>query len=174
MWIQWSQIVVSHRPFTARMVQKRLSPAKTQPKPITPGSVKMLMLVEAGIIWFLTYWVLSEYDYNAYFRAYANDAILSHITTYSAVLGLGIGLAGSATAAILYTNLQRAKRRLETIATPRIRGAVKKAMSSLPTPDLLSTSGLGTENSGAASSSSMPVQAVPSGSTPDDSKKQSS
>lgn len=165
---------VSRWPFTAGSVQKRLSPAKTQPKPTTPGSVKMLMLVEAGIIGFLTYWVLSEYSYNAYFRVYANEAILSHITTYSAVLGLGIGLAGSATAAILYTNLQRAKRRLETITTPRIRGAVKKAMANLPTPDLLSTSGLGAENSSFASSSSTPAQTVTSASTPDDSKKRSS
>lgn len=150
-----------------------MSPAKTQPKPITPGSVKMLMLVEAGIIGFLTYWVLSEYSYNAYFRVYANDAIVSHITTYSAVLGLGIGLAGSATAAILYTNLQRAKRRLETIAGPRIRGAVKKAVPSLPTGDFLPTGGPGIENSGSSSSLPLPVQPSTSTSTADDSKKQS-
>jgi hypothetical protein len=109
-----------------------LSPARSPQKAITPISVKVLMLVEAGIIGFLSYWVMSEYTYNAYFRGYADQILLSHATTYTAILGIGIGLAGSAVAATLYRNLQHAKLRLETVAAPRIRGAVEKMLSSLP------------------------------------------
>jgi hypothetical protein len=90
------------------------------------------MMVEAGIIGFLSYWIMSEYTYNAYFRGYADQILVSHVTTYTAILGLGIGLAGSAFAATLYKNLQSAKRQLETVAAPRIRGAVEKVISSLP------------------------------------------
>jgi hypothetical protein len=109
-----------------------LSPARSSQKAITPGSVKVLMLVEAGIIGFLSFWVMSEYAYNAYFREYADQVLLNHVTTYTAILGLGIGLAGSAVAATLYKSLQHAKQRLETVAAPRIRGAVEKVISNLP------------------------------------------
>jgi hypothetical protein len=112
-----------------------LSPVRSPQKAVTPGSVKVLMLVEAGIIGFLSYWVMSEYAYNAYFRGYADEILFSHVTTYTAVLGLGIGLAGSAVAATLYKSLRRAKVRLETVAAPRIRGAVEKVLSSLPTTE---------------------------------------
>lgn len=95
------------------------------------------MLIEAGIIGFLSYWVLSEYTYNAFFRSYADQILFNHITTYSAVLGLGIGLAGSATAAMLYRNLQNAKRRLETVVAPKIRGAVDKMLPSMPGVDAI-------------------------------------
>lgn len=114
-----------------------MSPAKTHLKAVTPGSVKALMLVEAGIIVFLSYWVASEYTYNAFFRSYADQIIFNHITTYSAVLGLGIGLSGSAVAALLYRNLQHAKRRLETAVAPKIRGAVDKILPSLPNTDAI-------------------------------------
>jgi hypothetical protein len=90
------------------------------------------MLVEAGMIGFLSYWIMSEYVFNAYFHGYVDQVLLSHGTTYTAALGLGIGLAGSAVAATLYKNLQNAKRRLETAAAPRIRGAVEKMLSNLP------------------------------------------
>ena len=114
-----------------------MSPARTPLKAVTPGSVKVLMLVEAGIIGFLSYWVLSEYTYNAFFRSYVDQILFNHITAYSAVLGLGIGLAGSATAAMLYRNLQNAKRRLETVVAPKIRGAVDKILPSLPSIDAI-------------------------------------
>jgi hypothetical protein len=93
------------------------------------------MLVEAGIVGFLSYWIMSEYVYNAYFHGYVDRVLLSHGTTYTAVLGLGIGLAGSAVAATLYKNLQHAKRRLEAVAAPRIRGAVEKMLSNLPSTE---------------------------------------
>lgn len=110
-----------------------MSPARSSIKPVTPGSVKILMLVEAGIIGFLAYWIVNEYVFNAYFHDYVDQLFGTHVTTLTAALGLGIGLAGSAIAATLYRNLQHAKYRLETIAAPKIRGAVEKILSSLPT-----------------------------------------
>lgn len=110
-----------------------MSPARSSIKPVTPGSVKILMVVEAGIIGFLAYWIVNEYVFNAYFHDYVDQLFGTHVTTLTAALGLGIGLAGSAIAATLYRNLQHAKYRLETIAAPKIRGAVEKILSSLPT-----------------------------------------
>jgi hypothetical protein len=111
---------------------RRLSPARSPVKPVTPSSVKVLMLVEAGVIGFLAYWIISEYLFNAYFHDYVDLLLGAHGTTFTAALGLGIGLAGSAIAATLYRNLQHAKSRLETITAPKIRGAVEKILSSLP------------------------------------------
>ena len=91
------------------------------------------MLVEAGVIGFLAYWIASEYVFNAYFHDYVDQLIGTHGTTFTAALGLGIGLAGSAVAATLYHNLQHAKSRLETIGAPKIRGAVERILASLPT-----------------------------------------
>ncbi len=101
-------------------------------KPVTPSSVKILMVLEAAVVAFLAYWIASEYVFNAYFHDYVDQLLGTHGTTFTAALGLGIGLAGSAIAATLYRNLQHAKSRLETIATPKIRGAVEKILSSLP------------------------------------------
>src|SRR5438445_5933339 len=78
------------------------------------------------------FWIASEYVFNAYFHDNVDQLLGTHGTTFTAALGLGIGLAGSAIAATLYRNLQHAKSRLETIATPKIRGAVEKILSSLP------------------------------------------
>ena len=91
------------------------------------------MLVEAGVIGFLAFWVVSEYLFNAYFHDYVDQLLGAHGTTFTAALGLGIGLGGSAIAATLYRNLQHAKSRLETITAPKIRGAVEKILASLPT-----------------------------------------
>lgn len=91
------------------------------------------MLVEAVFIGFLAYWIVNEYVFNAYFHDYIVQLLGSHITTFTAALGLGIGLAGSAIATTLYRNLQHAKYRLEKIAAPKIRGAVEKILSNLPT-----------------------------------------
>jgi len=95
------------------------------------------MMVEAGVIGFLAYWIVSEYFFNAYFHDYVDQLFGAHGTTLTAALSLGIGLAGSAIAAALYRNLQHAKSRLETIGAPRIRGAVEKILSSLPTVEEL-------------------------------------
>ena len=112
-----------------------MSPAKNSQKSVTPESVKVLMLVEAGIVGFLAYWIYREYQYNIYFKQYFDTAILQNITTYTMILGLGIGLAGSAVAATLYRNLQHAKTRLETVAMPKIKGTVEKIIASMPTID---------------------------------------
>ena len=102
-------------------------------KPVTPSSVKILMVLEAAVVAFLAYWIASEYVFNAYFHDNVDQLLGTHGTTFTAALGLGIGLAGSAIAATLYRNLQHAKSRLETIATPKIRGAVEMILASLPT-----------------------------------------
>ncbi len=102
-------------------------------KPVTPSSVKILMVLEAAVVAFLAYWIFSEYVFNAYFHDYVDQLLGTHGTTFTAAIGLGIGLAGSAIAATLYRNLQHAKSRLETIATPKIRGAIEKILASLPT-----------------------------------------
>ena len=112
---------------------RRLSPARSPIKPVTPSSVKILMVVEAAVVAFLAYWIFSEYMFNAYFHDYVDQLLGTHGTTFTAALGLGIGLAGSAIAATLYRNLQHAKSRFETIATPKIRGAIEKILASLPT-----------------------------------------
>ena len=91
------------------------------------------MLVEGGVIGFLAYWIVNEYVFNAYFQVYVDQLLGTHVTTLTAALGLGIGLAGSAIAATLYRNLQHAKYRLETIAVPKIRGSVEKILANLPT-----------------------------------------
>ena len=93
------------------------------------------MLAEAGAIGFLSFWLLNEYYYNASFRTYLGLQWLANAAAYSSILGIGIGLVGSATAAMLYRNLRNAKRRLGTVATPRIKGAVEKLLSGLPTLD---------------------------------------
>src|SRR2546429_7205842 len=91
------------------------------------------MVLEAAVVAFLAYWIASEYVFNAYFHDYVDQLLGTHGTTFTAVIGLGIGLAGSAIAATLYRNLQHAKSRLETIAAPKIRGAVEKIILNLPT-----------------------------------------
>lgn len=113
----------------------RMSPSRNLQKAVTPESVKALMIIEAGIVGFLSYWIYREYQYNIYFKQYFDSIILQNLTTYTIVLGLGIGLAGSAFAATLYRNLQHAKTRLETVAAPKIKGTVEKIITSLPTID---------------------------------------
>src|ERR1700747_1598924 len=152
-----------------------MSPVRSSQKAVTPGSVKVFMLVEAGIIGFLSYWVMSEYVYNAYFRGYVDQVLLVHGTTYTAVLGLGVGLAGSAVAATLYKNLQHAKRSLETVAAPRIRGAVEKMISNLPGAEAHSTVNAAESNLALPQvSESPPVTAIVPVSEPIVQKKDSS
>lgn len=93
------------------------------------------MLVEAGIIGFLSFWVANEYMYNAFFRTYINQALVQQATTYSIALGLGIGVAGTTVAALFYKNLQQAKVRLESSSTPKIKATIEKVLSTIPTPD---------------------------------------
>ncbi len=78
---------------------RRLSPARSPVKPVTPSSVKILMVVEAAVVAFLAYWILSEYAFNAYFHDYVDQLLGTRGTTFTAAIGLGIGLAGSAIAA---------------------------------------------------------------------------
>jgi hypothetical protein len=108
-----------------------MSPSKTVQRSVTPDSVKALMIIEAIIIVFFSFWLANEYVYNVYFRIYVNGVFVEHFTTYTIALGLGIGLAGTAAAATLYKNLREAKVKLESVA-PRIKGSVEKILASVP------------------------------------------
>jgi hypothetical protein len=108
-----------------------MSPSRTVQKSVTPDSVKALMIIEAIVIAFFSFWLANEYVYNAFFQVYVNSIFVEHFTTYTIALGLGIGLAGTAAAATLYKNLREAKVRLESVA-PKIRGSVEKMLASVP------------------------------------------
>ena len=134
------------------------------------------MLVEAGIICFLSYWITSEYVYSSLFRAYADQVIL----VYSPVFGLALGLTGSVAAIFLVRNLRIARHKLETVAAPKIRVAVDKIVSNMPTSGVSSPLKVGTEQAtleshGQDSSSPVPATAsLPETSGKVESKKESS
>ncbi len=90
------------------------------------------MIIELGINAFFVYWIYSEYLYNVYFRIYVERMLLANITTYTAALGLGIGLAGSAIAATLYHNLKHAKIRLESLANTKLKPSIQKIIAAIP------------------------------------------
>jgi hypothetical protein len=113
------------------------------------------MLVEAGIICFLLYWIANEYVYSSFFRAYVDQVILG----YSPVFGLALGLGGSMVCIFLIRNLRIARRRLETVAVPKIRVAVDKIGSSIPAPGAGSLPKVVTEQ--VALQSQAPVPASP-------------
>jgi hypothetical protein len=108
-----------------------MSPSRTVQRSVTPDSVKALMIIEAIVIAFFSFWLANEYVYNVYFHIYVNSVFIEHFTTYTIALGLGIGLAGTAAAATLYKNLREAKVKLESVA-PKIRGSVEKMLASVP------------------------------------------
>ena len=103
-----------------------MSTTKGPREAVTPYSVKVLMLVEAGVILFLTYWLMSEYTHNTFFRSYADQVLLDPMTGYIALLVMGVGLTASTAVVLLYRLLRNAKRPLETTSMPRIRGGVEK------------------------------------------------
>ncbi len=111
--------------------------ARTPIKAATPESVKALMIIEALVIGVLFSWVYSEYLYNVYFRIYVDSILLQHITTYTAIIGLSIGLAGSVATFTLWRNLRQTRFKLETV-TPRMRGSMDRILSNLSSIDELS------------------------------------
>ena len=108
-----------------------MSHSRTVQRSVTPDSVKALMIIEAIVIAFFSFWLANEYVYNVYFRIYVNSVFIEHFTTYTIALGLGIGLAGTAAAATLYKKLREARLKLEFIA-PKIRGSLEQMLASLP------------------------------------------
>jgi hypothetical protein len=112
-----------------------LSPSKSSVKPLTPSSVKGLMILEALVLVFLGAWLANEYMNNIYMQLYFNSLIGAHLITYTMLIGLVIGLGGTVTAFTLWKNLREANYKLEHIPSPRVRGSVKKALSALPTMD---------------------------------------
>src|SRR3989442_15364451 len=90
------------------------------------------MLIEAAVVAFLAYWIFSEYVFNAYFHDYVDQLLGTRGTTFTAAIGLGIGLAGSAIAVTLYRNLQHAISRLVPKSAPKIRAVGEKILSQLP------------------------------------------
>lgn len=108
-------------------------------KSVTPDSVKALMVIEAIVIAFFSFWLANEYVYNVYFRISVDSVFVQHLTSYTIAIGLGIGLTGTAVAAALYKTMREAKVKLESVA-PRIRGSVEKLLTSVPTMDAKSPS----------------------------------
>ena len=111
-----------------------MTPSKTVLNAVTPDSVKALMVIEAVVIAFFSFWLANEYVYNVYFRIYIDSVFVQHLTSYTIAIGLGIGLAGTAVAATLYKTMREAKVKLESVA-PKIRGSVEKLFTSVQTID---------------------------------------
>ncbi len=104
-------------------------------RPVTPDSVKALMVLEALVAGFLGFWLYSEYLNNLYFQAYVNTAFLQHITTYAMAISIAIGLTGSLATASLWRNLRQARLRLETATPSRMKRTVEKVSSNVPSLD---------------------------------------
>src|SRR2546428_9342770 len=122
-----------------RAWRKEMSPSRTVQRSVTPDSVKALMIIEAIVIAFFSFWLANEYVYNVYFRIYVNSVnsvFVEHFTSYTISLGLGIGLAGTAAAATLYKKLREARLKLEFVA-PKIRGSLEQMLASLPSMEPL-------------------------------------
>ena len=109
-----------------------MTPSKTAQRPVTPESVKTLMVLEALVAGFLGFWLYSEYLNNLYFQAYVNTAFLQHITTYAMVISIAIGLTGSLATASLWRNLRQARLRLETATPSKMKRTVEKVPSDVP------------------------------------------
>jgi len=113
-----------------------LSPSKAPVKPVTPESVKGLMVIEAVVLGFLSFWMVDEYMHNVYLQQYANGAILGHLTTYTIVIGVAIGLASTFAIFTLWRNLKETRNKLERVTPPpRLKAPVRHVLSSLPTMD---------------------------------------
>lgn len=112
-----------------------LAPAKSAQRAMTPTSVRALMVIEAGAIVFLGYWLYSEYSYNAYFQDYFDTAILRQLGTYAVLSGLSLGLTASFATVALWKSLHRARMRLATLPSPKIKGSVERLHSTIPSHD---------------------------------------
>src|SRR6266567_900804 len=100
------------------------------------------MVVEAAVVAFLAYWICREYVFNAYFHDYVDQLLGTRGTTFTAAIGLGIGLAGSAIAATLYRNLQHAKSRLEKILSslPAVEESQRASVARVTAPSAMTLS----------------------------------
>jgi hypothetical protein len=112
-----------------------MTPFKTAQRPVTPDSVKTLMVLEALVAGFLGFWLYSEYLNNLYFQALVNTAFLQHITTYAMVISIAIGLTGSLATASLWRNLRQARLRLETATPSKMKRNVEKVLLNVPLLD---------------------------------------
>jgi hypothetical protein len=93
------------------------------------------MILEALVLAFLAAWLTNEYMNNIYMQLYFNSVIGVHLTTYTMLIGVVIGLGGTVTAFTLWKNLRETRVKLENISSPRLRGSVRKILSALPTID---------------------------------------
>jgi hypothetical protein len=114
-----------------------LTPAKSAQKAVTPSSVKGLMIIEASAIIFLGYWLSNEYLYNAYFQDYIDVAVLQNLGTYAIVSSLSLGLTASFATVALWRSLHRARMRLATLPSPKVKGSVEKLHSTIPSHEPL-------------------------------------
>lgn len=133
---------------------------KTIQNAVTPNSVKALMVVEAIMIAFFSFWLANEYVYNVYFRISVDSVFIQHLTSYTIAIGLGIGLAGTAIAAALYKTMREAKVKLESVA-PKIRGSVEKLLTSVPTMEGKGPAVLASPKAAGAQSETLPAPSMP-------------
>ncbi len=88
---------------------------------------------------------MSEYVYDVSFHSYVDQALLSHVTWYTAILGLGIGMGCSAAAVVCYKILRNTNHGLETTHVPRFRGRFGKLSTGLPVGGAHSSSSVAIE-----------------------------
>ena len=84
-------------------------------RPVTPGSLKVLMALEGLAILFLGSWLYVEYYYSSTFRVLIDDLVFARITMWTLVFGLSMGLVGSATALGAWRKVRRMRSKIETL-----------------------------------------------------------
>ncbi len=104
-----------------------MAPEKESLRPETPGSLKVLIIIETFAALFLGFWIYSEYVSNLYFQSYAN-AYLQYLATYVPMLGLSIGVAGLTAVALILRGLRQTKPQVKT----DVRSGTKETESSPP------------------------------------------
>lgn len=84
-------------------------------RPVTPGSLKVLMALEGLAILLLGSWLYVEYNYSLTFRDLIDDLVFARITMWTLAIGLSVGLAGSAAALRAWRNVRKMRYRIETL-----------------------------------------------------------
>ncbi len=84
-------------------------------KPVTPGSLKVMIALEGLAILLLGSWLYVEYNYSSSFRSLLNDLVFARITMWTLIIGLSVGLVGSATALGSWRKVRQMRFKIETL-----------------------------------------------------------